>query len=102
MIIFPNALEARNGSINNVMIHDEIREIENQILVAISLGLLTVEITSSPMTNDISYYEVFMGIAEDLNKKYQMQRVKEYFESLKYSIKQTINTPSSFKWEIYW
>ena len=115
MKIFPNAEQARSGSRNNVVIHREIRHIEEAILDAIDDGLLTVSITDSVMTlagsNDApgsgrAYYTAWMADALTADRALvdQMNNILIYFKDLGYSIirKSVGSNAVVFKWEILW
>ena len=115
MKIFPNAEQARNGSRNNVMIHREIRHIEEAILEAIEDGLLTVVVTNSAMTltgtneapgSGRAYFTAWMADPQVADRALvdQMNNVLIYFKDLGYSIIRKANGSNavSFKWEVMW
>lgn len=115
MKIFPSAEQARQGSRNNVLIHREIRHIEEAILDAIEDGLLTVNVTTSYMTllgtdeepgSGRDYFAAWMDNAQDADRALvdQMNNVLIYFKDLGYSIirKSTGQGALTFKWEIMW
>lgn len=115
MKIFPNAEQARKGSRNNLVIHREIRHIEEAILDAIDDGLLTVSITDSVMTlagtsdepgSGRAYFTAWMADAIDADRALtdQMNNVLIYFKDLGYSIIRKSNGSNAvtFKWEILW
>lgn len=45
--------EAREGSVNNQIIYNEIRDIEKQIITAVRSGLYTLSINNTYMTNSV-------------------------------------------------
>lgn len=115
MKIFPTAEQARAGSRNNVLVHQEIRYIENAILTAIDTGYLQVNITGSYMTtagtdqspgSGRAYFTAWMADPTDADRSLldQMNNVLIHFKDLGYSIirKPVGNNPVSFKWEILW
>lgn len=115
MKIFPNAEQARNGSRNNVVVHREIRHIEEAILDAIDDGLLAVEVTDSVMTlagtnespgSGRAYYASWIADAQAADRALtdQMNNILIYFKDLGYSIirKSTGSGAVTFKWEIMW
>lgn len=115
MKIFPNAEQARTGSRNNVVIHREIRHIEEAILDAIDAGLLMVSITDSVMTlagtnespgTGRAYYNAWTADAQDADRALvdQMNNILIYFKDLGYSIirKAVGSNAVVFKWEILW
>jgi hypothetical protein len=107
MNIFPNAEQARSGSRNNVIIHQEIREIEEAILVAIDAGALMVSITTTRMTavgTGEVYFNVWMETQENRSLLDQMTSILIYFKDLGYSVtrKTNLDAPQRFLWEIMW
>lgn len=48
--VFMTAEEARSGSVNNQLIYNEIRDIEQQIISAVRQGLYTLSINNTYMT----------------------------------------------------
>lgn len=107
MIVFPNAIEARAGSRNNLAIYDEIRFIERSILEVISQGQLKVQINTSPMTSigtGESYYLVHIGDLNDRSLAEQMLMVEKHFKNMGYQIvrKANLATKTTFFWEVLW
>jgi len=117
MSTFPTAAEARAGSRNNLVIHAEIRSIEQAIYQAIENGEYEVEIDNSPMTNafDINYQDeevvdpsdYFATLFTEVNSRTlteQVLLVQKTFVDLGYQITPLKNsrTGNTFKWRILW
>lgn len=116
MKIFPSAEQARQGSRNNVIIHREIRQIEEAILDAIASGDMQVRVSTSFMTLSGSdeepgsgreYYYAWMlpdQSQADRSLIDQMNNVLIYFKDLGYSIirKPMGASAVTFQWEIMW
>lgn len=107
MHVFVTAQEARNGSRNNIAIHQEVRALEELILTAIGNGAYMVVVTTTPMTSgsNASYYCRAWRQLEDLPALTdQMTQVIRHFKDLGYTITQKLNTNTlnTFNWEILW
>lgn len=116
MSTFPTASEARAGSRNNLIIHAEIRAIEQAIYQAIEDGFYEVEVSSSPMTNplDINYQsdevidpsDYFATLFTEVNTRTlteQISIVQKTFIDLGYQMTPLkANTGNTFKWRILW
>lgn len=102
--IFTNATEARRNTRNNVLIHNEVRSIENQVLAAVNNGDLDIEVTNTTITQDQSYYQVWFGIVTNPALRDQIDFVQEYFRNLGYSIQvlENTSTGNTIKWRIAW
>jgi hypothetical protein len=98
------ATEARAKSQNDVTIFTEIRDIEDQVLSAISDGDYSVEVTDTTMTLSVTYYNVWQGVTEDRAKYIQMGQIVTYFTDLGYGVERRTNssTGNTFKWIISW
>ena len=98
------ATEARSKAQNDVVIFNEIREIEDQILTAIADGDYSVEVTGTVMTLSVSYHNVWQGVTEDRAKYIQMGQIVTYFTDLGYGVERRTNssTSNTFKWIISW
>ena len=101
--VFMTAAEARVGARKNLTIHTEIREIENQILTAVSKGQLSVMVNNTLMTTNQDYYKVWLKQTTDRVLDDQMNEVITYFTNLGYTVtrKQRSNT-AYMNWEIVW
>lgn len=114
---FPTASQARAGSRNNLAIHAEVRSLEAAIYGAIDQGLLEVEISSSPMTDPLSYdplneakidardyFAALFSDAGDRSLKEQIDFVQKTFVDLGYQCQPLKNasTGNTFKWRILW
>lgn len=102
--IFTNATEARRNTRNNVLIHNEVRSIENQVLSAVDSGELVIEVTNTTITQDQSYYQAWFGITANPSLLDQIEFVQEYFRNLGYSIQvlENASTGNTIKWRIAW
>lgn len=107
MEVFPNAVEARSGSRNNVRIYTEIRAIEAAILTAIDSGLLNILVAGTYMTDITTgqlYARVWLDETENRSLTEQMLLVKKHFQNMGYEITQKLNTTpnNTFKWKVLW
>lgn len=87
--VFPNAIDARNGSRNNVRIYEELRHLEAAVLDEIALGNLSATVSDSYMTDEITgleYCAVWLDELEDRAKAEQMLIIERHFENLGYDI----------------
>lgn len=110
------ATEARAKSQNDAVIFNEIRDIEDAILTAVSAGEYDTEVIGTTMTATSSagtpspisiarlYFQVWQGSTDDRAKFIQMGNVITYFTDLGYSIERRTNnsTSDTFKWIISW
>lgn len=101
--VFMTAEQARAGARNNLLVHNEIRDIENRILTAVDVGHLSVLVGNTRMTTQQDYYKVWQKLQTDRVLDDQMNEIIKYFTNLGYTItrKQVPNTPL-MNWEIYW
>jgi hypothetical protein len=104
---FITAQQAKTGSLNNILIHDEIWQLERAILLQINIGGFTVDVGNSNMTSSdvgVQYWMVFQNQVIDPQKSAQMQAVLDYFTQLGYSIVRITNpqTTNRFVWRISW
>lgn len=117
MSTFPTAAEARAGSRNNLAIHDEIRHIEGKIYEAITAGVLSLEVTDSPMTDvsspnydkegvvdPLDYYTALFSDNGDRSLIEQVLFVQKNFVDLGYQMTPLKNLSGgrSFFWRIMW
>jgi hypothetical protein len=107
-----NANQARAKADSDLVIFHEVRDIEEAILTAISIGQFQIILNSTRMTstlqNDIAtsrlYYSTWVGAASDRARERQMSSVIQYFFDLGYSIERRTNnvTGDTFNWHVYW
>lgn len=120
MRTFPTAAEARAGSRNNLVIHAEIRAIEQAIYQAIEDGELSVDVGKSvvsPMTDPLSYdpqneakidardyFAVLFADVDNRSLKEQIDIVQKNFADLGYQVTPLMNTSTgnTFFWRIFW
>lgn len=117
MNTFPTAAEARAGSRDNLAIHAEIRAIETEIYKAIDQGVLNIDITTSPMTDPLSYdpqnaalvdardyYATLFTDNYNRSLKEQVDIVQKNFVDLGYQVTPLKNTSTgnTFMWRILW
>jgi hypothetical protein len=102
--IFTTATEARRNTRNSVLIHNEIRSIENQVLAAVQDGDLSVEIDDTELTTLTAYYNVWFGITQNATLRDQIDFVQEYFRNLGYNfqILENTQTGNTLTWRITW
>lgn len=110
--IMLTANQARTKSQNDVLVFNEIRDIEDAILVAVSTGLYEATVTGTTMTatalpgrtTAILYFNTWQGTIDDRAKYLQMGTVLKYFTDLGYSIERRTNSTTSdtFKWVVSW
>ena len=98
------ATEARAKAQNDVTIFNEIREIEDAVLSAISNGSYSAETTDTTMTLSVTYCNVWQGVIDDRAKFIQMGQIVTYFTDLGYAIERRVNssTGNTFKWIVSW
>lgn len=114
--IMLTANEARAKAQNDSVIFNEIRDIEDAILTAVSAGNYSVDVTGTTMTDTTTtgtpapivaarlYFNTWQGTIDDRAKYVQMGKVIQYFTDLGYSIDRRTNalTGDTFKWVINW
>lgn len=117
MNTFPTAEQARAGSRNNLVIHAEIRWIEERIYAAIAEGVLSLDIKDSPFTDPLSYdplneakvdardyYGALFSEVYNRSLKEQIDIVQKNFVDLGYQMTALKNTQTgnTFFWRILW
>lgn len=102
------ANESRSKSRNDLVIFNEIRDIESDILAAVGLGAYESNTADTVMTLPSSstalvYFNAWNGL-NDRTKLVQMNAVVDYFSSLGYSIERRVNELSgnTFIWNVMW
>lgn len=108
------AAEARAKSLQDLIVLREIRDLEEEILLATADGEVEVTVTStSTMAKGLSdtgyalatqYFDTWTGARDDRQKYLQMEKVVTYFSDLGYTIDRRANaaTNTTFKWVIAW
>jgi RIO-like serine/threonine protein kinase len=103
--IFPSASEARFKSRNDVLIYEEIRELESEVLTAVDLNEFEVIVSSgSTMTDTPIYQQVHEGLVVDKVIRDQLDQVLRHFNNLGYNIRIRTNTQTenTIQWIIQW
>jgi hypothetical protein len=103
--IFTNAATARKDTRNNVIIHGEVRSIENAVLANIDAGVLYANVSSgTTMTDSNAYYYAYFDVTTDPARSDQVNYVAQYFRDLGYNVKITQNasTTDTLVWNIAW
>lgn len=108
------AAEARAKSLQDIVVLREIRDLEEEILLATADGEVevTVSVTSTMAKGSsdtgyamaTEYFDTWTGARDDRQKYLQMEKVTNYFSDLGYTIDRRINatTNTTFKWVIAW
>ena len=108
------AAEARIKSLQDLVILNEIRDLEEQILVACANGDVEVVVTSTttmaknPSDTGYSiageYFDTWTGTRADRQKLLQMNKVVQYFTDLGYTVDRQTNPVSqtTFQWIVAW
>jgi len=108
------AAEARVKSLQDVFVIREIRDIEEEILIASASGLVEVIIprttTMAKSLGDLDYalateyFDAWAGSRDDRQKVLQMEKVLKYFSDLGYLIERQTNPTSNatFQWVVAW
>lgn len=101
---FLTAKDARKQARNNIVVFNEIRDLEQAILIEVAAGQYSVIIDNTTfMTTTSEYYQVWMGLVESDVISSQMNDVIDYFVDLGYSIARLENDEKTlFKWKIMW
>lgn len=102
---FINAVQARQNTRDQSVIHDEIRSIESAILANIDAGVLYANISNgTAMTDSNVYYNVYNGLSDDATVLDQINYVTRYFINLEYGVIITTNdsTGDTIRWNISW
>jgi hypothetical protein len=103
--IFINATEARRRSRDSVVILNEVRALEANVLSNISAGSLQlIQSTGTTMTGNTSYYQAYNGITTNTTITDQISTVKKHFTDKGYSVNITTNssTGNTIQWTIKW
>ena len=103
--IFVNATEARRRSRDSVIILNEVRALEANVLANITAGSLNlIQSTGSTMTGNSSYYQAHNGISSNTTLTDQISTVKKHFTDKGYSVNISTNTSTgnTIQWTIKW
>jgi len=112
--IMLTAGEARTKALQDIYVLREIRDLEEQIILASADGEVEVTVSStSTMAKNPSdtgysvaaeYYDTWTGARNDRQKTLQMNKVIQYFSDLGYTIDRVTNPASqtTFQWVIAW
>jgi hypothetical protein len=103
--IFINATEARRRSRDSVVILNEVRALEANVLANISAGSLQLlQSTGTTMTGNTSYYQAYNGITSNTTITDQINTVKKHFTDKGYSVNISTNasTGNTIQWTIKW
>jgi len=108
------ASEARSKSLQDIYVLREIRDLEEEVILAAAAGEIEVTITStSSMAKNTSevgyllateYFNTWNGTRDDRQKSLQMSKIIQYFSDLGYTIERQINpgTQTTFQWILAW
>jgi hypothetical protein len=108
------ASEARVKSLQDIFVLREIRDLEEEILMASADGAVSVVVvTTSTMAKNAAdvgynlaaeYFDAWTGSREDRQKTLQMNKVVQYFTDLGYTIDRQTNpnTQTTFQWVVAW
>ena len=102
---FYDAQDARHRSLNSVIIHTEVSDIETSIITQVQSGNLNVQVSSgTTMTTSNAYYNAYYGVTNDATKVAEVQTVEQHFYNLGYNIRVTVNTTTTdtLVWNINW
>lgn len=104
---FPDAKTARELSLDQYRVSNEIEALENKIKRAISFGSLHLSVSDTLMTSNETgkaYFLVFSGVVKNRVLQEHMERVEKHFRSLGYGIGRKVNkeTLDTFIWEVFW
>ena len=105
MSVFINAATARSDSRNNVVIHNEVRSIESEVLANVAAGVLYANVTSgTAMTTSNAYYNAYFNLTSDASIVDQVDTVKSHFVDLGYGVTITESSANSanIAWNISW
>ena len=103
--IFINATEARRRSRDSVVILNEVRALEANVLANITAGSLQlIQSTGTTMTGNTSYYQAHTGITTNTTITDQISTVKKHFSDKGYSVNISTNssTGNTIQWKIKW
>lgn len=108
------ATEARVKSLQDIFVLREIRDLEEEVLLAAADGAVEVVVTTtSTMAKNpadagyalaTEYYDTWVGSRDDRQKTLQMNKVIQYFSDLGYTIDRQSNpsTETTFQWVVAW
>lgn len=108
------ASEARLKSLQDIYVLREIRDLEEQIILATAEGEVEVIVsTTSTMAKNptdagytlaTEYFNTWSGVNDDRQKRLQMAKVIQYFSDLGYTIDRQTNQTSqaTFQWVVAW
>lgn len=108
------ATEARVKSLQDIYVLREIRDLEEEVLLAAADGAVEVIVsTTSTMAKNAAdvgyalaaeYYDTWLGSRDDRQKTLQMNKVIQYFTDLGYTIDRQTNpnTETTFQWVVAW
>jgi len=108
------ASEARIKSLQDIFVLREIRDLEEEILLASADGAVEVIVsTTSTMAKNTTdtgyalateYFNTWSNVRDDRQKRLQMDKVIQYFSDLGYTIDRQINPVSqtTFQWVVAW
>ena len=102
---FYDAQDARYQSLNTIIIHTEVADIETSILTEVQAGNLSVKVDGgTPMTSNVSYYNAYYGVTNDPAKVAELQTVEQHFYNLGYNIRINTNTTTdnTLVWNVNW
>lgn len=108
------ASEARLKSMQDIFVLREIRDLEEEIIIASGEGKVSITVSTTstmaknptdagfPLANE--YYNTWTGVRDDRQKMLQMVKVIQYFSDLGYTIERQTNPvgETSFQWVIAW
>tara|TARA_Y100001937_G_C7127320_1_gene335493 strand:+ start:791 stop:1132 length:342 start_codon:yes stop_codon:yes gene_type:complete len=103
--IFINATEARKQSRDSVIVLNEVRALESNVLTEVNAGNLEVTIsTGTTITNGTTYYQAYNNITSNTTLTDQISTVKKYFTDKGYSVNISTNagTGNTLQWKIKW
>ena len=98
--IFINATEARKQTRDSVIVLNEVRAIEANVLTQVDAGNLDVTVSTSGTT----YYQAYNNISSNTTLTDQISTVKKYFTDKGYSVNISTNsgTGNTLQWKIKW
>lgn len=109
--LIPSAASARDFTLNDIIIFEEVVAIARKIYEAKCMGVLEASVMDTFMTSTFSvgegeiYYQVFKGQIDDRVRELQMNEVINCFKNNGYSITRKSNPltdGTTFIWELKW
>jgi hypothetical protein len=103
--IFINATEARKQTRDSVIVLNEVRAIEANVLTQVDAGNLDVTVsTGTTITSGTTYYQAYNNITSNTTLTDQISTVKKYFTDKGYSVNISTNsgTGNTLQWKIKW